>query len=726
MPLSVTPDCAGLSQAWPPDDEEPPVLRLDMGFGYGFDVLGLRGNSMGRLDGFLGVRTIALGRGRARVELTGELEWETREEEGGRVRITAKARGRPEVDVGVSLEPSPRDELRLALSGEHPAEWLRQTLADTGSRRWQNLCEALEAPAETLARFVSAWQLLRPWEEAALLGAACDYSELAGLREWLLRIHGERVGEGAGELLADLEQEWRSEPTFAASPLACWLEAAWARAPEAGFSASFGDALRRETLNAVAIVSRPAFKGILRRITALLGDLFPAIEGAWREGSSASLERLAASLLAAQVSGEVDERLAAGPVLDFSVEGPSSGSAIVSALRNGAPVDFERLRDAGLAVHGGALQPTLGRRRFVPVRLPYSRWTQGGVHAAWGGWEAGRLGGELALHPTGPHERMRELALDPVRRVLGGAFPPHSRADAVAPLLGVEFDYAAPLGDGWGALWDPLLEAYGLEAGSADRPAGLLRLQLSLPGECLYAWAHTPSLREPAYRTIFARLSLAVQRTLRLWLPAVAFPSVEALAPPGAALPLLAYSATMPRTGRDRGSFTLDPMDPATVRTVLHWSGRGLAARLRAISAALRETGQRELAATYSPARASAILAAVERSAKPLRRILGAEAQLVEELGGLAGRLRELRATVQHRPARALRQFEESSAETVKALHQHLRRLPAGTDLRPLAVLLLVEATHALESRLPLRVRLEFESANGKEVRLARRAAPLG
>lgn len=202
------------------------------------------------------------------------------------------------------------------------------------------------------------------------------------------------------------------------------------------------------------------------------------------------------------------------------------------------------------------------------------------------------------------------------------------------------------------------------------------------------SWLQAPDERSPAFFPVFARVSAAVQKTLRERVPVHYFSSLENFLNTKTAYPMLIYQASQPFHGKMRTELTYDVLNPKTLAALFRTVKVGLPELLVGVEQRLRGVNLDSLASKYAPKRAPEIVESVQRlnkSRKCLYILIRAEALLVNallELGGLA-------SLDDKAQARKIASFD-------KKWNFQLRRLYPGTDFTWLAPELLSVATEAL------------------------------
>ncbi|HSB18063.1 MAG TPA: hypothetical protein VLE22_26665 [Bryobacteraceae bacterium] len=255
---------------------------------------------------------------------------------------------------------------------------------------------------------------------------------------------------------------------------------------------------------------------------------------------------------------------------------------------------------------------------------------------------------------------------------------------------------------------EDVLSAYEFESGAAEWLARMgeertgaeleSTLTLSVPGEVVSAWLGAPDERSDVYFRTYARVSRAVQRAMRRWLPLVYFREAERYEALGAAFPLLVYQCSKIYECRPKHDFSYDVMSREWREEFFSRAEKRLRKELPRVHRLLETEGRKRAARYYSPRQAEDIAVSVARSPRLLISLLWADALFVDSLITLGCRAGTLRAVMAKDPQRAVRQLTDFSSELVKAFHSRLRRLYGGEDFVALGSLLLVEATNALRT----------------------------
>ena len=205
------------------------------------------------------------------------------------------------------------------------------------------------------------------------------------------------------------------------------------------------------------------------------------------------------------------------------------------------------------------------------------------------------------------------------------------------------------------------------------------------------SWLSLPAERSAAFLPTFARISVALQSTLRQHVPALYFQNLEHFRDWKTAYPMLVYQASRPFRGRVRTELTYDVLNPRLIAILFRRAKGSLTPLLERVEAELRAEEQTEVAAHYSPRRTLEIIQSVQSLSAPRRclyRLVRGESVLLDAVVALSG-LGTLSARQQAKRLKAFR----------KKWRFQLRRLYPGGDFSALAPVLLEAVTKALLAR---------------------------
>jgi len=153
-------------------------------------------------------------------------------------------------------------------------------------------------------------------------------------------------------------------------------------------------------------------------------------------------------------------------------------------------------------------------------------------------------------------------------------------------------------------------------------------------------WLAAPGERSPEFFATFARVSTAIQTTLRERVPAHYFEDARSFANVKTAYPMLVYQASRPFRAKTRTELCYDVLNPTTLVTFFRTVQPRFRGVLEAANIRLLAESGNDLTGWYEPSRASAILQLVQKwnkSRKCLYVLIRAEGVLVNALIGLAG-----------------------------------------------------------------------------------------
>jgi hypothetical protein len=205
-------------------------------------------------------------------------------------------------------------------------------------------------------------------------------------------------------------------------------------------------------------------------------------------------------------------------------------------------------------------------------------------------------------------------------------------------------------------------------------------------------WLLAPDERDVNFLSAFARISLALQETLRSRVPAAYFESPENFRDTKKAYPMLLYQASKPFRARIRTDLTYDVLNPITLARVFRSARQGLPDLLAAAELRLIDSGLGDVARAYQQRRSADIVESVQRLSKSRRclyMLIRSENVLLNALIDLAG-LGALRPKDQKK---RIALFE-------KRWIFELRRIYPGMDCMSLAPDLLESVTRGLSEFL--------------------------
>ncbi len=167
---------------------------------------------------------------------------------------------------------------------------------------------------------------------------------------------------------------------------------------------------------------------------------------------------------------------------------------------------------------------------------------------------------------------------------------------------------------------------------------------VSLTGGSSSVWDHMPNHASPAFLRAGVRVSVAIQRVLRDWLPYIWFSDASKFADYDTASLLLMYSSCRVFTAKTKHSFTFDVLDDDTPRAMQFSISRNLAARLEGIEPMLSSLGMDGL--RYAPRRAERMTSTLPFRRQEMNALLVAERELIEGYLGLNNNAKRERSLV--------------------------------------------------------------------------------
>jgi hypothetical protein len=257
----------------------------------------------------------------------------------------------------------------------------------------------------------------------------------------------------------------------------------------------------------------------------------------------------------------------------------------------------------------------------------------------------------------------------------------------------------------------PLIRGYGfdkrVEKWLESLPPGEedleVSLALSVPGTMATAWLNAPGASSASSASFFqvnTRVSTAVQRAIRRWLPYVYFDVPDRYDDLTPAFPLIVYQVSPLCRPRPNNDFTYDVLRADTIPVILRRATPRLSRELVRLGRILAGSGIVRGRKFYRQRQAVRVLSWVRRSRRFLESLLAAEGGIVNafvNLGCMGAGLPRKLAMNPKKGASSLTTFVQ---QFVKALQPRLRRLYAAQDHLPFGSLLLVEATYALHKAL--------------------------
>ncbi len=611
----------------------------------------------------LPIRFPAGSRARVSLQIAGPLETRVRRERSRLLVELIRGGGAP---PGVRVQtlnwqPPARDPLLAALLGVHPLEWFRDAVIHTGMRERVRAARNHDVPIELIEQLREAWEPLTLEQEAAAWIALAGGVELArGL------FHGR---DDLARLASDLH-------AYAQRMLHRDLWPAWAHGRI------------RDYLGEAETVRLPVWRRIRGRLHAKAGEALAQLIG-----------EDAARYLRAARPGQTLARA------EFSLD--RGGLARYRAAVEGSLRGF----------HFAGLLP---ERPCVEIELPFR--SRHEIRSATDLFSEARIGIEAAGRVVAACGDARDGALQSARRTvmlaLGGEFGHQNRRwdTAASAIFTHRRQFTARGGPRTGrGGFDRLARALGIADLKWPSSPGEVTLTVELPGHLFQAWTSIPPARDPRFAEAFGRVSLQLQRFLRLWLPALWFGGPGNYKRLATAYPLVAYQATPLIEAGPNSGFTYDTTLPARLTQARRAAALALPQAAAAIAAELKSRRRDTLAHLYAPDAVREI-ARQARCGGAYAALLRGEGFLMDEIIGIAARLREIHWALASASSAAGRLLNQAAGETAHSLHRRLANLVRGFDASPLAPLILMEATCALSGstlRDQARVLLTLESECG-------------
>jgi len=210
-----------------------------------------------------------------------------------------------------------------------------------------------------------------------------------------------------------------------------------------------------------------------------------------------------------------------------------------------------------------------------------------------------------------------------------------------------------------------------------------IEIQLLWPTSPEEIWRKAPVHTSAAYLRFATRLSVALQQTLRLWLPYLWFSDAEKFGDFETTATLMTYAASRPFTAKNKQCYTFDVLDGDTPRAILYSVRRNIIEIMTPLHEMLTQL-QSPFASQYAPRRWEKVIAVYQKKTHPLNSILFAEKEIVEEY---------IRRPIIFESA-------EKTAKSDLILNRRLRKLFSGKDFTSLGPLLEIEALRAASDAL--------------------------
>jgi hypothetical protein len=271
---------------------------------------------------------------------------------------------------------------------------------------------------------------------------------------------------------------------------------------------------------------------------------------------------------------------------------------------------------------------------------------------------------------------------------------------------------------GWNdPFWRDILVHHGFPEHLAQEKS---RLAVFTPLSQLTAWSRIPGTREAAFLPLMIKVAQAIQKTLRLWLPALYFETLEQARDLRSALPLLVYHCIEPYTGNARCHLTYDAADLNDVQRAVRSASRRFPRLMYGLIAEAEAQGKPVTGQAFLMRDPKHMLKWTARHPRQIATLMTTETFVIEEFVRLVDMLREVKSLLLSPSGNTVRQLAHFVEDFVAVLNRRLRRF-YGTDCSALAPLLLLEATNALQGSDGVEANLTVESGDRTLVYRARR-----
>lgn len=618
--------------------------------------------------------------------------------------------------------PDELDPLRLALTGDHPRQVFRQILKTLGSAAFDAFVQNSGIRSRQIAALAALWPSLTASTEPVLWKAALEPAQLSAIRDLTCWLATECLSAGAlRDRLLPPASGVQASP---ASLLVQWMEALTGGPVSALLTGSAFDRAKQVARTCLPLLQLPELPTILQQILqtppARQPDAFPAARDL-----AGRLYDSAGPALAHTLSADLSLRLAAGSghavLLDASFHMDAEGLALYRSALAGNLTPLLAAPSPSIEIHSAVLTDSVLRRRTLEIHLPF-------LFSATREKElASMTQTEIVSGVDGSLTVIRSTARSTNTRKTDRSTAHNEQQSRMIIAATLSAADREPANDNFSLSFSDVrdivpgrdyrsylqaLSAYGIQ--DVSLPAGPARatLAITLPGSVVQAWTRVPLTRKDALAPLLCRVSVALQTTLRRWLPMLYLADPERYATPSAVFPLLAYQYSQPYARVRSGEYTYDSMDPAALASALNCAAPRLKTPLAGIQASLLAAGQRALAGYYDPDRLPQILQSVLLQKSQFASLLAADTFFIEQVLSLARYSRDLSTTAAKDPRRAARDLNNFTSDFVKVFHRRLGRLYGGEDFTALGSLLLIEATAALAGqRDALQARFTVEPA---------------
>ncbi len=222
-------------------------------------------------------------------------------------------------------------------------------------------------------------------------------------------------------------------------------------------------------------------------------------------------------------------------------------------------------------------------------------------------------------------------------------------------------------------------------------------LAQSLTDRLAAVWLEAPGERDSAFFKVYSRVSIAVQKTLRAWLPRLYLSNTDRYRDLQTAFALLVYRASLPFRGKAKYELNYDFSNALSMTSLFRRAARQLPQELSRVEALLRASGSDRIARYYHPMQGHSVLAQVRRKPEYLNSLLAAETSMVNAFVRLGCAVHEARQMETGDGKEAIKEAAGAAACLVKTVREQLRRLCGRRENAAMVWLLLWKATKGLQ-----------------------------
>ncbi|HWR50007.1 MAG TPA: hypothetical protein VN428_02800 [Bryobacteraceae bacterium] len=658
-----------------------------------------------------------------------------REASGGlRLRMTRNSPATLSASAGIRIGaqlhtplPERPGDLVRAVLGVHDTHWFEALTAQYGE--W--LAARLRIPMEALEGTVAVWRALDPAFAGSLWQAFRDGASLESVRDWIPRIAAFEsadqfqeaiepvdsapfrgtaahrcVDAAAGSLLEALTnpEAWAKLQAAARQAAALCTDDALARALHrlrvyasyefaekklaraARYPQASVDPWLRERIG-VAVRERGGIDAF-RSVTAFVQRVYEQVRTALEKKLSAAL------------SWRFERYWKDEALIDVGFDTPEAALEPFGMALAG---DLGGILESAATIHDAVLTHGIGGQSRIELRLPLfdkGEWAATWQSLASAHIEAGE-NGRITVYSVTAADKIEKGRTQQSALVLTGALAGSSGSNE---LRAAYTDLRRFPREQARIQLEPLINAYGFPGSAlawiAAAGAGEIEAAFTLeaPPDAATAWLRAPRDKDPAFFPVWAAVSIALQQTLRRWLPYAWFSDIRRYDNLNAAWPLMVYQCTRPYPSKPPAEFTYDIMEAGRLRIARQSTGRALKVEMKRAGEILAAAGKRRTAKFYLEMRPEAVLSSVEKQPLNFNSLIQADTTFVNAVIDLGRRSWELSATLDTDPVQSVRELAGFAADFTRQFHRRLRRLYAGESFPAFGTLLLVEAARALGS----------------------------